>query len=669
MGEFDSHAFPPVVNYGVDLRLPTMQLQSSPFFVEVFMEFVASFSGGKDSILSIKRMIDRGHRLVAIVVSSKSEETDDSSWVHNLDREYFMKIAELFRCEIIFTETDIENYEKNFEEALKKAKNIGARACVFGDIDIIEHILWNKTRCDNVKIECIHPLMFEKREKVVEDFLATGLFAEVIKVDTKKIPEYFIGERFDNSFIDYIENLNEEKSRIEDIDDINKKEKTNTDILFKEREHEKNIEKVLIEKRDKAYTQERFVDLCGENGEYHTRVDISSKDIGRLFDDVEKFSLNDVYVDNASTCLPKAPGVSTNIAEFLDKTSFSISRGSYYKSYSLSSKLIDIRDMVVNFFDGSANYSCIFSPSATQLINMVLRGYLNKGDEIIVDDGFHNSSLRVFKFLRERGIGVSIFSGDVRNIEKLIEKNTKMIFLTAVDNVYGHNIFDRVDAFKLNQLCKKKDIKLVLDITQAVLEIELSLKNIDADALICSSHIGFMASEGLGLLVAKKDFLEGIDPLVLGGTGSKSDSEEMPRSIPDRFEVGSIDLSSVFGLFAALNFIDTVGRDVIIRKKRNLGRKLRSRLRKIKGIEVYGEGSFCVVNSLVCDNSELAFYLDQEYGIMTRVGLHCSYQVHVKNNSFPEGGIRMSLGYFNNDGDVDKIYESIEKVLNENIYV
>lgn len=186
------------------------------------MKFAASYSGGKDSYLSIVKMQEAGHELVALVVSTKP---DGKSWTHNLETEYFIKAGNHFGCKVIFTDTDVENYEFKFEEALRKAKSIGAEACVFGDIDNEMHLDWNRTRCKNSEVECVMPLMYMDRSAVIKEFLGLGIKARVVKVNTDYLDESFIGVYLDKDFID----------RISKIDGV---------------------------------------DICGENGEYHTRVEL-----------------------------------------------------------------------------------------------------------------------------------------------------------------------------------------------------------------------------------------------------------------------------------------------------------------------------------------------------------------------------------------------------------
>lgn len=189
------------------------------------MKFSASFSGGKDSTLAIKRMLDQGNDLVALIVSTKKGQ--DLSWTHNLEHRYFEDVGQILACKVIFTRAGLEDYEVQFEEALKTSKDLGAQACIFGDIDIEGHLNWNRARCRKANIGCIHPLEYEERENILDEFINSGLEARIVKVNEDYLDRSYEGRLLDKGLIDY----------------------------FKEND---------------------LIDACGENGEYHTRVEVWS---------------------------------------------------------------------------------------------------------------------------------------------------------------------------------------------------------------------------------------------------------------------------------------------------------------------------------------------------------------------------------------------------------
>ncbi len=573
------------------------------------MEFAASFSGGKDSILAIKKMIDRGNRLVALVVSTI--ESQDISWTHSLSKEYFEEVAEILKCEVIFTDSMINDYELCFENALRIAKNIGAQACIFGDIDIEQHLKWNKDRCDSVGLECIHPLMFIDRKSILENLLATKFIARIKKVDNSKLAEAFIG-------------------RTLSPDTINDLEKCN-------------------------------IDLCGENGEYHTVIELDS--IEAEFSRSESI-LSEIYVDNASTCFPKAPGVSTEVMSVIDNQSYSINRGTYIKSYELQGKIIDVREKIKSFFNTPSDFECIFSPSATYSINQILMGLLEDGDILLTGDCNHNSSTRLFENLKSKG--VKVVKKGKNEIESYLSENqevVKGIFITQTNNITGENYFDQNEISKISEKCKIYNTYFILDIVQTVCEDLVDISRMGVDAVVFSPHIGLMSVEGVGVSLMSKSLSYHLKPVIFGGNGSNSDSDLMPNTVPDKFEVGTLNIPAILGIGKAIDYIDYVGIEKVIKKRHDLGNRLRTGLSKIENSVVLGHGSFCLLNVEGHDMSMLGFYLDSNYSIQTRVGIHCSHETHRCVGTFPHGGIRFSLGYFNTKREIDKIIEEINVLI------
>lgn len=183
--------------------------------------------------------------------------------------------------------------------------------------------------------------------------------------------------------------------------------------------------------------------------------------------------------------------------------------------------------------------------------------------------------------------------------------------------------------------------------------------------ILLTTHIGMMATEGLSYLIGKKEVLESIEPLVYGGTGSQSNLETMPETLPDKFEVGSINTTAIFSAIRSISYIRSRGVASIIEKKHRLAEHLRQGIKNIYGVRVIGDGSFCLVladNDSNIDMSVLMFMLDYQYNIKARVGVQCSKMANDHYESYP-GGIRFSMGYFNTDRQVDYLIESIKSAI------
>lgn len=183
-------------------------------------KFVMSFSGGKDSILALYRMIKKGYEPVALLTTVKKNE--DKSWTHGLSNDLLNKVSKSIGIPLMVVECNVDEYETKFEEKLVKAKEMGASICAFGDIDIECHKKWDKDRCNNVGLKAEFPLWQENRESLVHEFIDSGFTTIIKAVNLKNMNENFLGKKLT-------------KDVIEDI------------------------------KRTGS-------DACGENGEYHTFV-------------------------------------------------------------------------------------------------------------------------------------------------------------------------------------------------------------------------------------------------------------------------------------------------------------------------------------------------------------------------------------------------------------
>lgn len=165
------------------------------------MNFVTSYSGGKDSALALCRMIEQGHNPVALITTINSEQK--RSWFHGIQNELLFAVSRSLNIPMIFCESNQDNYIQVFEQSLDKALKMGADACVFGDIDIEEHKLWNEERCEKVGLKLVLPLWQEKRETLVREMLAKN-FKAVIKIIDSNLDISFLGQDLTDLLIDKI---------------------------------------------------------------------------------------------------------------------------------------------------------------------------------------------------------------------------------------------------------------------------------------------------------------------------------------------------------------------------------------------------------------------------------------------------------------------------------
>ena len=183
-------------------------------------------------------------------------------------------------------------------------------------------------------------------------------------------------------------------------------------------------------------------------------------------------------------------------------------------------------------------------------------------------------------------------------------------------------------------------------------------------ALCFTGHKGLMGTQGIGGILWRPDFAARVEPLVAGGTGSYSHVETQPEELPDKFESGTPNLPGIVGLHAALGWIRETGIERVAERERELGGKLLEGLSRVEGIQLTGkdgmEGRLPVFSFNIegLDNGMLADALSRE-GFETRPGLHCAPIAHRTLGSFPQGGLRVSPGYFTTPVELPAFLEAL----------
>ena len=379
-------------------------------------------------------------------------------------------------------------------------------------------------------------------------------------------------------------------------------------------------------------------------------------------------TLKKVYVDNASTSFPKAPGVSDEIKNYLDNSGCNIGRGGYAASYDVALKVLDTRQLIAGFF-ACTPPEVVFTPSVTYSLNMLLLGFLKEGDHVITTSMEHNAVMRPLNELSKKGVKYDIVacekdgSLDAKNIVPYIKKKTKAVVMLFASNVCG--MVMPIEA--VAQICHNANIRLIVDAAQTANILGIDASHIDALAI--TGHKGFLGPQGIGVLVIKKDFADEVSPLVYGGTGSKSDSIEQPSFLPDKFESGTLNIPGILGLGKALKYIISEGVFTICEKETALASVFVSKISEISKVRLIGSKDVTCKAGVVSldfpdkDNATISAILDENYGIMTRCGLHCAPMAHKTLGTFPHGTVRFSFGYFNTIDEVEYIVQSIQEIL------
>lgn len=371
-----------------------------------------------------------------------------------------------------------------------------------------------------------------------------------------------------------------------------------------------------------------------------------------------------IYFDNASTTFPKPKAVPDAMYRYMTQVGTNTNRGCYEQAYQTEEIIYETRQLLCELFHGQSCKNVIFTRNVTESLNMLLKGFFKPGDHIITSQMEHNAVMRPLVQLEKQGISFSravcLEDGSLclDDLEKQLRPNTKAVVMTHASNVCG----TIMPLWEVGQFCGEHGLRFFVDSAQTAGVCPIDMEEMNIDALAFTGHKGLLGPQGTGGFLIKEDMISLIEPLLSGGTGSISHTEEIPSFMPDRYEPGTANIPGIIGLHAGLLWLKETGIDKIYEHEQNLTNHFLKRLEVLeekKQIQIFGkrgiEGRTGVVSVQLTgpDMAIAAYELDQPYGIMTRVGLHCAPSAHKTLGTYPAGTIRFSFGWWNTKEQVD----------------
>ncbi|BDF66659.1 aminotransferase V [Oscillospiraceae bacterium] len=379
--------------------------------------------------------------------------------------------------------------------------------------------------------------------------------------------------------------------------------------------------------------------------------------------------MREVYLDNAATSFPKAPGVGKAMAAYIDTVGRNIGRGSYAPAQAAAGMAWEVRERLCRLLGGPAPRNVIFTPGATYGLNFLLKGLLRPGDRVLTSPMEHNAVLRPLEQLKGRGVQVELLPCDgegLLDLEALppLLEGARAVILTHASNVTG----GLMPAAQVGALCQARGVFFLVDAAQSAGHVPIDIAAMGIDGLALPGHKGLLGPQGIGALLVTDVLAEALDPLVSGGTGSFSESLDMPPCLPDRLEPGTLNLPGVYGLSAALDFLEA--QDGLMDCQRRLGGHLWARMKELEedglsvpGPEPGGRVGVVSVDFKGRDNGEAAFLLERDYGVQTRCGLHCAPAAHRTLGTLPGGLVRFSVGPFTTFEELDYVQGAVYELL------
>ena len=377
-----------------------------------------------------------------------------------------------------------------------------------------------------------------------------------------------------------------------------------------------------------------------------------------------------IYFDNGSTSWPKAPGVAEAMSELLTRGAFNINRGNYEGAYEVEGIVLETREKLAKMFHCKDSKRVLFSPGITHSLNYYIKGFLKAGDHVIVSGIEHNAVMRPLHQMERCGVTYDIAAtaedGSVtaEAVESLVKPKTKAVIISHASNVCGTVL--PIEA--IGQVCQKHDLFFVVDSAQSAGTIQIDMEKCGIDFLAFTGHKGLLGPQGIGGFLISERLDAQMVPYLSGGTGRQSDSLDMPTNLPDKYESGTMNLPGIIGLHAALSYIEEIGIDRIHDKKMELTSYFLERVKEFPNIRVVGKQDVQDRVAVVSldfqgdDNSIIAFELEQNYGIMTRVGLHCAPIAHQSLHTYPQGTVRFAFSASNTKEEIDRCIDGFREL-------
>jgi cysteine desulfurase family protein len=369
-----------------------------------------------------------------------------------------------------------------------------------------------------------------------------------------------------------------------------------------------------------------------------------------------------IYFDNAATSFPKPPEVLAAMVDYATKIGASAGRGAYAEARESAKVLKVCRERLNTLFHGENADHFIFTLNCTDALNLAIRGLLNPGDHAVTTWMDHNSVLRPYNALAET-LGVTCTHvkvdpatcvADPEDVRRAITPQTKLIACVHGSNVTGSLQHIR----EIGKIAREAGVLFLVDAAQSAGHVPIDVQADGIDLLAAPGHKGLMGPLGTGFLYVRPGVEKVLRPLRFGGTGSISEQDVQPEFMPDKFESGSHNAIGLAGLSEGVAWVLRKTVAAIWEHDRGMCKTFMEAVEGVEGLRYFGPqgikdrmGVFSVRIDGI-DPLALAGRLENEFGLLTRPGLHCAPLAHQTIGTGPAemgaaaGTTRFSFGPF-----------------------
>lgn len=379
-----------------------------------------------------------------------------------------------------------------------------------------------------------------------------------------------------------------------------------------------------------------------------------------------------IYLDHAATTWPKPEAVYAQMDRYAREVGAAAGRGAYAEAMEGERLVRRCRADVAALLGESEPERIVFTQNGTDSLNLAIHGLLRPGDHVVTTVCEHNSVLRPLRFQQQRRDvrvtyvrcdGEGFVSPD--DIAAAILPGTRLIAMLHASNVTGAI----QPAEEVGRIAAEREIPFLLDAAQSLGHISLSAKALHQPLIAAPGHKGLLGPLGTGILYVPPGMESRLESLKQGGTGTRSDEDLQPTSLPDKYESGNLNVPGIVGLGEGVRSIGASDLAASLEKERSRCNKLLHGLSEIPGLTIYGPKDAGRRLGVVSFNlagfepQELAALLDSAYHIQVRAGIHCAPRMHAALGTSPRGTVRISLSpHSTTEHEIDAVIAALREV-------
>ncbi|MGQ9731208.1 MAG: aminotransferase class V-fold PLP-dependent enzyme [Candidatus Zipacnadales bacterium] len=375
-----------------------------------------------------------------------------------------------------------------------------------------------------------------------------------------------------------------------------------------------------------------------------------------------------IFLDNAATSFPKAPGVAEAVSECIQQAAGGPGRSLGSHAARAAAIIFETRQYLAELFNWPNSVDIILTSGATYALNLALYGLLQAGDHVVTTSLEHNAVSRPLTYLRSQGVEITQIpcpgglSPDPQGFRAALRPTTRLIAMVHASNVTGAIL----PLAQVAAIAREAGIPLLVDASQSAGAVPIDVA-VDCPHLVAfTGHKGLLGPAGTGGLFIDPQL--DLPPLCRGGTGSRGFSDEQPSERPDRYEAGTPNVPGIAGLGVGVRYLLKRGVANVREHEIRLIRQLMTELAELPNVTIYGphraedRAGLLALNVGDLDPAEVGLCLEQDYGIITRCGFHCAPWAHASIGTLRRGAVRLSVSPFTTEAEIDEASRALREI-------